>query len=204
MLLSESYLAHPIGEYLRAHHVGEIQPEWTIPGLGTGRPGRPKQLDYALLNRKGTAIQAAIEAKWVRDTATEKQYIVDDLLRLERIRDDVTGQGVFRYFLVAGRSAHFGPKFLRLRAQIGGHWQQFLPSLLASGSSADVKIDVFSSTGRYRELFRKFSTGYQVKLPKTFSTRLVALLQGGTVTVGVWRILSSNNRTEFDIAASTP
>jgi hypothetical protein len=41
MLMSESYLTQPIGEFLRANHSGGIKPEWphpTLQRLGCDRP----------------------------------------------------------------------------------------------------------------------------------------------------------------------
>ena len=87
MLLSEGYLSQPVGEFLRAHHTGGIRAEWNIPNLRQPGRGRRRQVDYALLSRDAGRLTCAIEAKWVSSGQIDKQRIVDDLMRLECVRN---------------------------------------------------------------------------------------------------------------------
>jgi len=204
MLLSESYLAQPVGEFLRAHHSGKIVAEWAIPGLRTGQRGRPKQLDYALLSRDSSRLTTAIEAKWIRTSGQgETQRIVDDLLRLERIRSGTPGQSVSRYFLVAGTSTAFNQKFLQLQIRSSGSMQAFLPPLLDSVSKSVNQVRIESSTEPWRGYFRSFGTSYKVDLPKAFSTKLVFISPGsvGQVGIAIWRIASNSRRSPIKASA---
>ena len=80
MLFSESYLSQPIAEFLLKHHRGRLSPEHNHPNfVGHGGAGRPKQVDFALLPKRGNRIEAVIEAKWVTGT-TSRQAIVNDCL----------------------------------------------------------------------------------------------------------------------------
>jgi len=200
MLLSEAYLAQPTGEFLRAQHTEEIKAEWTIPGLKTGKRGRPKQLDYVLLSRNKGRLTTAIEAKWVRSTQGETQRVVDDLLRLERIRSGVTGQSVDRYFLVASRVDDFQSNFLDLQVQDQG-LKPFLPPLLNVNNATPKQVRIDTSTGPWRGFFKTFGESYEVTLPKSFTSKLIVDVPGSAIRLALWRVSSSQNRSQ--IHAST-
>src|SRR5438552_2660537 len=68
-LFSESYLAQPVGEFLKGSQKAQIFPEWTIPDLRNKAPGRPRQVDYALLRPKTDRLVCAIEAKWINSAS---------------------------------------------------------------------------------------------------------------------------------------
>lgn len=103
MLMSESYVAHPVGEYLRYHHNGEVLAEYEHPWIKSPGRGRPRQLDYVVLTKNKGKIDVVIEAKWIRNNGKlNPQAAIDDILRLEALRQ---GRG---YFLVPGQETHFG------------------------------------------------------------------------------------------------
>lgn len=197
MLLSEAYLAQPTGEFLRAHHSGDIKSEWTIPALRTGKSGRPRQLDYVLLSRDSGRLTAAIEAKWIRSVKDDPQRIVDDLLRLECTRSGVIGQSVNRYFLVAGRANDFQSSFLDMKVQDSG-LKHFLPPLLDCAANTKKVVRVDSSTGPWRRFFKNFGKEYGVRLPTSFFTKRLVDIPGGEVRLALWRVASSPGHGDID------
>lgn len=194
MLVSEAYLAQPVGEYLRAHHSGEIRAEWSIPGLQTGARGRPRQLDYALLSRDSSRLVAAIEAKWVTSRRIEPQRIVDDLLRLESVRSD-QGQSVTRFFLVAGLSSDFNAYFLNAQVRAGGVNHALLGPLLNQVAGQPLSVSVANSQDPWRGYFKSFAESHQTTVPTSFTTRFVADYPGTAARACVWRVSSVSNRS---------
>ena len=85
-ILSESYLAQPITEFLTPLFPNRIDAEWTSPQYKLKARGRPRQLDYVLLSRDDKHPTTAIEAKWISDSPIGKQHFVDDVMRLEMLR----------------------------------------------------------------------------------------------------------------------
>jgi|GEM_PF-6709122 len=190
-LLSESYLAQPIGEYLQAHHSGKIQLEWTIPSLQQNTSGRPRQLDYALFSRDKNRIVTAIEAKWV-GSSVRPQRIIDDLLRLEFVRSD-PGQSVNRFFMVAGLDANFNRYFKHAQVNSAGVRCDFL-SKIFNFQKLPFRVSVYDSSDPWKKHFKSFAESHKVVLPKTFTTKCVAHVKGSFSQVGIWRVSSVSNR----------
>lgn len=192
-LFGESYLAQPVGEFLIASHRGKIVSEWTVPDLRSKAPGRPRQVDYALLSPETGRLVGAIEAKWVASgSPSAKQPIVDDLLRLERLRDPHE-QHAFRYLLVAGEAAAFEEGFLNVMARAGGRNRRFLRPLLSRSNREYRRVEVEQAAEPWLSYFHKFATTYAVDIPKAFRTKLIALSKGGSTRVAIWRVASNTN-----------
>ena len=195
MMFSESYLTQPIAEFVSTHHSGIIVPELNHPQFAKSVVGRPKQVDFALLTRHSDKIECVIESKWVRDESYSKQAILDDLLRLECFRDK---GHVRRYFLAAGLRQHFERNFLNLRYRDGVDLP-FLTELLNPVLGSKTKtVYVQSAQGNLRRFYRKFQSAYEVELPKTFRTKLVARSRIDGIAVYLWQIESVQNRRTFD------
>ena len=198
MLLSEAYLAQPTGEFLRSHHTGRIRAEWNHPNIQSPGRGRPRQIDYALFSRDKNRSVTAIEAKWTTDAPTSKQRLLDDVLRLECVRND--GQGMTRYFLIAGRTNHLENNCLGLRINVGGgERQSFMVQVLPLNTTSQT-TQVKKCDEPWRRFYKSFQDSYNVELPTTYKTQLVADKQGTYVRVLVWRITSPQNRRTFSPA----
>lgn len=195
MLLSEAYLAQPIGEFLKDRHSGSIQTEWNHPRIKSPGPGRPKQIDYALFSRDKKRPLAAIEAKWINSQWTGKQRLLDDILRLECVRNDEK-QPMMRYFLVAGRSADVQEKFFKSKINAGKKRIDFLEGVLPLDSSSK-NVKVKNCDDPWRKPFKSFHESYRVDLPLSFKTTLIGNREGDSVRVLVWRISSVSKRTTF-------
>lgn len=199
MLLSEAATSQPIGEFVLARHKGSVETEWTDPGLNQSNAGRPRQIDFALFSPEARRLVAAIEAKWISDRQIGKQKLVDDLLRLERVRSP-DGQRVFRYFVVAGEHAHFEANFEECAVNIGGGRQPFLPDLLSLDPTRHtVSIAVKKASPAIAKYFKSFAAEYHTKIPIAFKTRLLKLSKSTSTLVcaAVWEIQSNRNRRDF-------
>lgn len=197
MLLSEAYLAQPAGEFLRSHHTGGIRAEWNHPNIQSPGRGRPRQIDYALFSRDKNRPVTAIEAKWITDAPTSKQRLLDDVLRLECVRND--GQGMTRYFLMAGRADHIQKNCLELQINAGGERQSFVDQILPLNTTPQT-TQVKKCDEPWRRFYRSFQDSYKVELPTSYKTQLVTDKQGTYVRVLVWRITSPQNRRTFSPA----
>ena len=140
-LFSESYLAHPIGQFLLARHGSNVRSEWPHPILSEGKtgPGRRPAVDFAVLaeDRKTPAI--AIEAKWLGSANDILEQIVRDIIRLELL---VWKYKTEAYFLLAGTRRKADALFAKKSAlphptQPGSH--EFLP--LGSGEQSWIRLE---------------------------------------------------------------
>jgi len=189
-------LTQPVAEFISANHSGRIKPEHTHPTFATLSPGRPKQVDFALLTKNKESIETVIECKWASDSAMPKQAIVDDILRLECYRDP--DRQVSRYFLVAGSQEHFEANFRDLKYRDGSD-QPFTKLLLSfDRRNPRSTLDVFGSSGGFRKYFRSFNDEYRQAVPKTVDTELVSSTTADKICVFMWRVNSAKNRKAFD------
>lgn len=196
VLLNESLMSQPLLEYLQAHHSGPTPKEFTIPGLAKAARGRDRQVDFALLSPHKRRVTCAIETKWVRESAAERQRIVNDLLRLELFRRH-QHQAVSRYFLIAGKRSAFERNFLKLQVNVpGGPRDRFLGPLLVTAPTPHI-VEVEGSREPWRKFFVEYSKSYGVPPPCRFKTRSVLDVEGEFVRVGIWRVLSVTNRREL-------
>ena len=180
MLLSESYLAQPIGEVLRVEHNGEVHAEYNHPIITSPSRGRPRQVDYVLCGANAGNLVAGLEVKWADDSALSKQRIIDDLLRLECLKHAPGhNQSANRYFLVAGAKANLKANFRDLSSNSGGGRVPFLPNFLDATSSAWKTIDVQALPTFLQKYFKSFESSYRVQSPKVFRTRLLKALEPG-------------------------
>lgn len=195
-LMSEHYLSQPIGEYLLHHHSGTSDSEVDHPNLNVGgRRGRPRQIDFCLFSREKSLLTAAFELKWVGEMAVDKQRVVDDLLRLEAIRNDVP-QHVFRYFLVAGKTSNVNNNFCFSQANLGsgGGRVGFFSEFLNFNDNTEKSVDVASLSALQRSACADFCDYYQSPCPRRFTTQRVSEITINDFTVYIWRIRSVKNR----------
>lgn len=194
VLLNESFMSQPIVEFLQAHHNGPTPKEFTIPDLVNSGRGRDRQVDFALLSPLTSRVTSAIETKWVRDSASEKQRLVDDLLRLELFRRH-QNQALARYFLIAGKRTPFERNFLNVRVNAPGGRRRFLAPLLLANDSLHT-VEVENSAQPWRKYFSDYSKSYGVRPPRRFRTQRVLDIEGTFVRVGVWQVSSVQHRAE--------
>jgi hypothetical protein len=202
-LLSEGYLGHPIAEYLIHKHSGHFATEIDHPDLKSPRPGRPRQIDYALRTRNSGDIESAIECKWVSERPYDKQRIVNDILRLECVRDP--RRHVKRYFIVAGLRKHFDANFKDLSVNTGGARAPFTKEYLSfSKSSPDTRIEARKCLDRFQSFYREFARDFNAEVPTTFNTKCLSYRTADEISVYIWQISSAKNRQTFSPAAEWP
>ena len=200
-LLSEAYLAQPIGAFLKNHHSGDIASEIDHPNIPTPNRGRPRQVDYALLSRDDENIVAAMEAKWVpTDRKVSRQRVLDDVLRMERLRSDASAD---RYFLVAGRSDDVSSNFFEAKYSGPNGYESFVKSILPTETNNDRKIRPVDLNSKVMRFFEKYSSKYStqkedVLVPKTYRSELIADKTEEKSRVMIWRIKSVPKKAEFD------
>lgn len=197
-IFSESYLTQPVSEFLMSQHAGLLVPEYSHPVFQSLRgPGRPKQLDFALLN-KNNKVQTVVEVKWVRDRAYDKQAIVDDLLRLECFR---SAGPTKRYFLIAGRGRHVEENFEILQSNYNGKRVAFTSRLLSfDDDGPEHHVRILDGRKHLRPYFKDFSARYRCRLPYGFHTTLVGGVASSAAGIStyLWRVSSNRNRSTFD------
>ena len=100
-LFSESYLTHPIGQFLLARHGKKTRAEWTHPLLASTKtgPGRRPSVDFAVLQDDGQTPAIAVEAKWLGSANDLLEQAIRDLVRLELLVHEYHATG---YVLLAG------------------------------------------------------------------------------------------------------
>ncbi len=199
-LLSESFLTQPIGEFLMAHYSGYLKPEENHPQLKKAKRGRPRQLDYVLLSHDHQILEFGVECKWTGSTKPTRQSIVDDVMRLECLRQPVGQNGtIARFFVFAGRKKTV-TSFLDGVLYKTGEPQppKFLGGFLPVAVAAAMQKNLVKECKTYcRAFFRDFSKAYSLDLPNSYRTRLVADETGDDVRVLIWKIGSMGKRTTF-------
>lgn len=220
MLLSESYLAHPVGEFLRTRHSGGIMAEWTCPDLKPRnrrgkkvKRGRPRQMDYALFGVNTAYPLTAIEAKWVtKSSPLARKRFVDDVLRLEGVRN---GNGpMHRFFLMAGLEEYVQAFIDDVYNSGSGSRENFISQFLPVESEKNIEVE--RCNVGFRKYFKNYYANYRIDLPRTYKAKLVfdsrfqgepkdptieeLKADGGyskNVRVLVWRIKSVSKRSTF-------
>jgi hypothetical protein len=199
MLLSENYLAQPVGEYLKAIHNHGIQTEWNHPAFHNAKRGRPRQIDYAILSRNNKRLLAAIEAKWVGKVQSDKQRIINDIMRLECIRSE-DGQWTARYLLIAGLTENYKNNLLDIKLNMGTTKARsnFIDNILPNQIGNVQLIKVRQAENVLKTYFKEYADGYNVPIPISFKTKLIADSCTENVRVAVWKISSSRKRKTFN------
>ena len=198
-LLSEAYLTQPVGEFLNWSNSGDVRAEWNHPNIPHPERGRPRQIDYVVRTRDSGQLAGAIEVKWVSDQGgVDRQRIVDDLLRLECVRNE-PGPMVWRYFLLAGRDRDIVANFMQLQVNTGvGSREEFHSYFLDTArSDSDKHVSVFDCPRHMRRFFKSFGDSYKVSLPRSYKTKCVASEEGDGFRVLAWRVSSSRRRAVF-------
>ena len=203
MLLSESSLAQPIGEFLSVEHSGRIDAEWNHPNIPNPQRGRPRQIDFALFSRDTDRPVTAIETKWVGDSPVQRQLLLNDVLRLECVRNDVN-QGMTRFFLLAGMKEDLGQRCLELGINVGGGREKFFSHLLPLDVGVAQVVPVRGCIEPMRRFFKSFAESYNVDLPTSFRAKPVMDETGEHVRLLVWKISSVRARRTFRVQAAWP
>jgi hypothetical protein len=197
MLLSEAYLCQPLAEFLLHHHNGTLDTEYAHPQFSQGGRGRPRQVDFVLLSPETRALDVAIESKWIADRQYSKQAIVDDLLRLECLRQP--GRYVRRYFLVAGRQVNFTEHFASVTMNAEGTRRPFSDHLLSFDTNDRHRnVSIRNCEPFRRPYYKSFSEDYGVQLPLGVRTHLLNVRTNDGIAVYLWKIESRKNRQTFD------
>lgn len=198
-LMSEHYLSQPIGEYLLYHHDGEVDAEVDHPNFNPDdRKGRPRQIDFCLFSKEKRRLTTAFELKWVGATPTDKQRVVDDILRLEALRIP-EGQHVLRYFVIAGETSNYGENFQEAEANTNdGGRIPFFDRFFSFSSDTAKTVKIESLPEPQKSACYRFAKKYETKLPRTFTTTLVYNRKTrDNFKVGIWRISSAKNRALY-------
>lgn len=202
MLLSEGFLASPIGEVLVLGHNGDVECEFNHPMARKGGRGRPRQVDYVLMGRNKGQLVAGLEVKWVAGKEIPKGCIVADLLRLERLRPEGPGTAE-RYLMVAGRCPDMQARFLDVQSNAGGGRKPFLASFLDTepprAMPAWKEVDIQRLDEYLRKDIAAFAEDYDGVVPSKLRTRLLADITLGGFRSMLWKVDSGRGRrTPFD------
>jgi hypothetical protein len=190
-IFSEAYLSQPIAEFLSEHFRGHIHSEANHP-LYKPKNGRPRQVDFALLRLHKQDFTSVIECKWVTDRDTSKQAIVDDLLRLECIRNE--SFSVDRYFLLAGKTGDLEEHFWSLKC---GKGRQSVPfagyffddKLSLTPRKVPIKV---GSPPSIAPLFSEYEKDFGEPAPSTmYTTLLFRSPANEKICVLVWKVGSA-------------
>jgi hypothetical protein len=199
-LLSEAYLGQPLAEFFIHRHGGEFRTEVDHPVLNKPGPGRPRQIDYVLHTPHSEIVEVAIECKWISHRPYDKQRIINDILRLECVR--VPHRYVRRFFVVAGLGDNFKQNFASL--EVVGR-VPFTRGLLSfARRRPSVTVDARNSNEELRPFYKRFKEAFDADVPKSFKTTLIGSRTADEVSVFVWQIGSSKNRTLFSPAKIWP
>ncbi len=162
MLLSESYLAQPVGEFPRNEYNLPIQTECNHPNLNRPGPGRPRQIDYVLLARDKQRITTAIEAKWISEQAAVLNRFVDDVFRLECLRNIGKTGNIDRYFLVAGRNKSIRANLFNRKKSKEA--KSSIKAILPVNKADTIRVKVKDCETSQRKLYKQFSDSYKAGL----------------------------------------
>lgn len=201
MLLSESYLAQPIGEFLRSRHSGDVETEWNHPNLNNGTPGRPRQIDYAMFSRNKRRPVSVVEVKWADDGTPEKQRLLNDLLRLECVRN-AARQGMSRYFALTGKTADV-QNWLDAKVGAGGAAPTFTSDVLPMATTKTL-VPVEGAASHLQKFFKRFADEYGTTLPTSYKAWLIEDHAGSFTRTVVWKVESVRSRRTFDPAVKWP
>ena len=142
-----------------------------------------------------------MEAKWVpTDRKVSRQRVLDDVLRMERLRSDASAD---RYFLVAGRSDDVSSNFFEAKYSGPNGYESFVKSILPTETNNDRKIRPVDLNSKVMRFFEKYSSKYStqkedVLVPKTYRSELIADKTEEKSRVMIWRIKSVPKKAEFD------
>lgn len=201
-LLSEAYLGHPIVDALAAQsRTSHIVCEYDHPNFVNAGRGRNRQLDYVLLSRDRRRPVTALEVKWCRDGNADHQRVLNDVLRLECVRNEEQ-QGMSRYFLLAGLANHVDT-FLRRRVRMNGTLQPFVDHILPR-QTQEATIDLHSSSPEVGAYLKTFETDYRIAVPRAYRVRFLAECAGHQSKVFLWQVSSLPHRTVFTPATQWP
>lgn len=205
VLLSEAYLAQPLGEFLVSNHSGGIESEKNHPSVPNPGRGRPRQIDYVLTSKDKGDLVSALEAKWVpEDRQVSRQRILDDVMRLERLRND-SGRSAYRYFLVAGRSKCFDDNFLDLKYNGENGRERFLNKVLPlEKGEKHVRVDeAGEGLNRFYSSYTEKYSSDDIKVlpPKSYKSTLITDKTDEKSRMMIWRIKSVGKRAEVSMEA---
>ncbi len=148
VLFSESYLAYPIGQYLKARFGDHLYPEYVHPVLASLRSGRgdKPRIDFAVIDDT-ERIKFAVETKWLNTSTSLTEQIIRDLVRLELLVDRYETTAVF---VLAGQQRDLENMFTT--AKFAPHPEHRNSRPLLSIEPAHVGRTVWLNT---RSLYRK-------------------------------------------------
>jgi hypothetical protein len=196
ILFSESYIAQPVSEFLMYHHTGDLKTEYVHPLFSNAGPGRPRQVDYALLSPNKNDVICALEAKWVVGISYDKQRIIDDLIRLQCMK--TPNRHVERYFIVGGKRDEFNRNFRDIRINsIGGRVDFTKDFLSFDPKNRSKTINCFGCQQSIRKFYRNFENDYGVRIPRSFETRLISFTNMDEISVYLWKISGKKGIRNF-------
>jgi hypothetical protein len=148
-----------------------------------------------LRGRNTDRLVAGLEVKWIGAAPISKQRLVDDLLRLECLKDSPSyRQSAHRFFLVAGSLRNMKSMFLGLQSNSGNGRVVFLSHLLGTKTDGWHEINVRSVPPFLRKYFISYEQSYRVKVPSLFRTRLIRTVSSTGFQAMLWRVDSGAGR----------
>jgi hypothetical protein len=205
-LFRELSLVRPIHDYLSAIEPATIELEFPIPNLPAAlayQQGQKKALDVCLRRPTGgRAIQDVVETKLVRGDRDFTQEIIDDLFRLEWIREPRQHERFDRWFLIAGEQQDLHAHVITNQINPGNRQPRiacFEDVLSFDLRSPEERVEVHGAVPNLRDRWCKAARKLgQNVIPLSFSTTLIAKFppqaQQAQFQAWVWRVTSAHNR----------
>jgi hypothetical protein len=148
------------------------------------------------LARDKQRITIAIEAKWISEQAAVLNRFVDDVFRLECLRNTGKTGNIDRYFLVAGRNKSIRANLFNRKKSKEA--KSSIKAILPVNKADTIRVKVKDCETSQRKLYKQFSDSYKVSLPITFDVTLLEDADGDNVRVLIWQVKSVKGRREFN------
>lgn len=186
-------MGQPIAEYCLHKHRGLFHTEFNHPTLHSPGPGRPRQIDYAIISPKTRKITTAIECKWISESSYDKQRILNDVLRLECIHEH--SLNARKFLIVAGIKDHFNRNFKELMFKGRKPFSKEIFSFSRATTTRENNTTLCQQD--MAALYRGFCDAYDHGIPKTYCTDLIGYRTADDISVAVWEIKSRKRSERF-------
>jgi hypothetical protein len=202
--LGELIFHKTIAEYLQAATTMKIVTEHNHPDI----PGN-KRLDVVGFGPRGTRIQVAIEAKWIKKDGGTRAWhaeVAEDIFRLEMLSQQMATNGNDRCIVIAGVTSNVQQEFINKKKQVGKgqHMVPWIDAILPDKpATSSRRIEIRQAKLTYQQFFKERAVEVGViQLPVSYQAQLVGhfvvkATDKDSLETYVWRISRSQNRALF-------
>jgi|GEM_PF-4748952 len=136
-VFSEKYMTKAVADILTGGYQNFVVAEYNHQYLKKNSGGRPRQIDFAVLDSNTNELSIAIETKWAWYNTVPIDRILYDFIRLETISERMD---VDRYFVLAGKRKTIQKTFNRRENTTEGRNGRTRYLLRCSGQSGKIAI----------------------------------------------------------------